>query len=257
MILLFTPNQIASRNIAHRLIADHGFAKKEGKTWEREGIRLIETDAPTVLDVPTEFDTDCIIVLSPHRSKAEGSILTVHVPGNWKNADFGGEPRTLNIAAASRVKILAQEISKEAEKISWKFALEVDHHGPTCSVPIIFVEIGNGEEQWKDENAAAAMANAVSAAIRRNENYEAVFGAGGGHYAKDFTRIVLETELAVGHIAAKYVLDDLDEEMFMQGIEKNVEKISKVLILKKETNSSQKKKLFAFAEKAGVPYELV
>jgi len=40
-------------------------------------------------------------------------------------------------------------------------------------------------------------------------------------------------------------------------MQKTVEKVSKVLILKKETNSSQKKKIIAFAEKHNVAYELV
>jgi len=257
MILWFTPNNIASKNIAEKLIKEHDFAMIKENVWERNGIRMIKTDVPSVLDVPTDFDTDCIIVLSSHRSKVDGKVLTAHVPGNWNDADFGGEPRTLNIAACSRLKILAQEIKKEADRIGWKFCLEADHHGPTCNVPLIFVEIGNGEKEWKDEKASGAIANAVSRAIKRNEQYEAVFGVGGGHYCKDFTRLVLETDLAFGHIAPKYAISDLGEDTFRQALEKNVEKISKILILKKETNSSQKKKVFALAEKFGVPYELV
>ena len=257
MILVFTPHNVASRNIAGELIEKHGFAKTQENVWERDGIRLINTNAPSVIEVPTDFDTDCIVVLSTHKSRKQEKVLTAHVPGNWSDAGLGGEPKTLNIAHASRLKIFLQEIKKEGDRIGWKTSLEVDHHGPTCNVPIIFVEIGTSEEEWNDEKAVSAMANAVSSAIKREGKFEAFLGFGGGHYAKDFTRIVLETELAAGHMAPKYAIDGLDEEMFVQGLEKTVEKVSKVLILKKETNSSQKKKIIAFAEKHNVAYELV
>ena len=257
MLLLFTSQNIASRNIAQKLIDEHGFQKKEENIWEKDGIKLIETNAPSVLDVPTDFDTDCLIILSTHKSKSEGQVLTAHVPGNWNNADFGGERRTLNIAHASMLKTLAKEIKKQADLIGWKFSLEADHHGPTCNVPIIFVEIGNNEEQWKNEKAASAMANAVASAIKHDEEYETVFGVGGGHYTRAFTKIALETELAVGHIAPKYVVDDIDEDTFRQAIEKNVEKLSKVLISKEEVNAKQREKIRELCKKFSVDCEII
>ena len=63
--------------------------------------------------------------------------------------------------------------------------------------------------------------------------------------------------MAVGHVAPKYALDGLEEATFMQAVEKNIERIEKVLMLKKETNSSQKKKIVGFAEKAGLNVELI
>lgn len=257
MILLFTPSNVASKNIAEELIEKHGFAKKQENIWERDGVRLINTNAPSVLEVPTDFETDCIVVLSTHKSRNHEKVLTAHVPGNWADAGAGGQPRTLNIAYASKLKILLQEIKKEGDRIGWKTSLEADHHGPTCNVPIIFVEIGTSEEEWNDSDAVSAMASAVSRAIGRKEEFPAFFGVGGGHYAKEFTKIVLETGLAAGHMAPKYVLDEMDEEMFVQGIERTVEKVSKVIILKKETSGSQKRKIAKLAEKHGIPYELV
>lgn len=256
MILLFTPHNIASKNIAERLIESHGFEKK-GNFWEKEGTLLIETNAKTILEVPTDFDTDCIVVLSTHKSKNHEKVLTAHIPGNWGEAGAGGQPRTLNIAYASKLKIFLQEIKKEGEKIGWKTSLEADHHGPTCNVPIIFVEIGTSENEWNDRAAVSAIASAIANAIKRDEKFETFFGVGGGHYAKDFTQMILETELAVGHIAPKYVLDEMDGEMFLQGIERTVEKVSKIIILKKEASSSHKRKLIELAEKHGIRYELV
>jgi D-aminoacyl-tRNA deacylase len=257
MILLFTPHNIASLNIAKKLIEKHGFKKTSDKEWEREGMRLIETDALSVLDVPTDFDTDLILVLSTHKSKAGGKMLTAHFPGNWGDAKFGGEPRTLNKAYGSKLKALMLELKKANEELQWPLFMETDHHGPTCKAPIMFVEIGSTEEEWKDGQAAEAVAEAVSRFLRHGEEYEVVFGVGGGHYNREFTKMLLESDYAVGHVAPKYAIESLDGNTFRQAIERNVEKVSKVVIQKKETNSSQKKKVIALAEAYGIGYELL
>lgn len=257
MILLFTSNNIASKNIAKKLIEQYDFRKTRENEWEKEGVRLIETNVPTVLDIPCDFDTDCLIVLSSHKSKKSEKRLTAHVPGNWGDADFGGEPNTLNIVNSSRLKILLEEIKKEGDKIGWNVSLEVDHHGPTCNVPLLFVEIGSTENEWNDEKAAEAMARAVDASLKRNEKYQAFFGIGGDHYAREFTKIVLETELAPGHMAPKYAIDNVNENTFKQAIEKCTDNVVKVIILKKETNSSQKKRIVELCEKFKIEYEMI
>lgn len=259
MIILFTSNNIASLNIAKKLIANHGFKKSVDKDneWTKGEMKLIDTKAATVLDVPIDFETDYILVLSTHKSKINEKVMTAHFPGNWSDAEMGGNAKTLNIAAGSRLKILLQEIKKQADRIGWNTSLEADHHGPTGKVPIIFAEIGSGEEEWCDENAAEAMANAIMASFSSHETYETFFGVGGGHYPRAFTKLILEGELAVGHIAPKYVIDVMDEDMFKQAIEKNVENISKVLIVKEETNAVQKEKIKNFATKYGIKYELI
>jgi D-aminoacyl-tRNA deacylase len=256
MIILFTSSNQASANIAKMLVENHSFRKKSDNEWERGGIRMIDTMAPSVLEVPTDFDTDLILVLSTHKSKAGGKMLTAHFPGNWNEARFGGEPKTLNTAWGSRLKTLIRELDS-ANSAKWPMFMEADHHGPTCKSPIMFVEIGSTEEEWKDLNAARDVAQAVSSFIGKDEKYESALGIGGGHYSREFTKVLLEGDLAIGHVAPKYVLDELDEAMFMQAVEKNVEEVKKVLILKKEANSSQKKKVVGFAEKAGLDCELI
>lgn len=263
VIVLFTSENTASANIARKLAGMHGFTAREdgnGDEWVRGDTRLIDTHAPTVLDVPADFEADCLLVLSTHRSKVPGKMLTAHVPGNWADAGMGGRPRTLNVAPVSVLKILLQELKGEGDRIGWPVSLEADHHGPTCEVPILFVEIGNGESEWKDERAAEAVANAVAASLGRaaeHETFETVFCVGGGHYSRTFTKLVLETPLAVGHILPKYAIDALDEEMFRQAVEKNVEKVAKVLVSRDETNAAQRGKISALAEKYGIAVEKI
>ncbi|MBD3210484.1 hypothetical protein GF318_03835 [Candidatus Micrarchaeota archaeon] len=256
MILLFTPNNTASLNIAEKLIERHGFEKTGEKEWERGGNRLIETGAPTILDVPTGFDTDLILVLSTHRSRGGKKMLTAHFPGNWDEAKFGGEPRTLNTAYASRLKTMIREL-ENANTLDWPVYIEADHHGPTCKAPIMFVEIGSTGEEWKNQEAGRIVAQAVSEFLKKNETYEAVLGVGGGHYSREFTKLVLESSLAVGHIAPKYAIEGIAEDTFRQAVQKTVEPVKKVLILKKETNSSQKKKIAGLAERFGLETGLV
>jgi len=250
-ILLFTSNNTASLKIAEKLMENHGFAESGENEWEKNGIRLMDTKAPTILDIPTDFETDYILVLSSHKSRAGEKMLTAHFPGNWGDAKFGGNPKTLNTADGGRIKMLLQELAK-ANDTGWPVYMEADHHGPTCSVPMIFVEIGSTEEEWKNENAAAAAASAVDKCLSRNERYESVLGIGGGHYAREFTKMVVEGDYAVGHIAPKYALDALDFGMFRQAIEKNVETVRKVFLLRESTNRKHKREISGFCAELGL-----
>lgn len=256
MIVLFTRKNPASSNIADRLLETGEFRKTGEKSWSFGEHELIDCGAPSVLEVPTDFNTDAIIVLSTHKSRKGGEMLTVHAPGNWGEAKMGGKSRTLNTAAPSLMKTLIKNINKN-NTLNWPVSLEADHHGPTSKVPMVFVEIGSTEAEWGNRQAGKIIADSVLEALTKVEIAPAVFGVGGGHYSREFTSIDLETEFAVGHIAPKYVLDNLDYEMFRQAVEKNTQDIEKVLIARKATNSGQKKKITEFAGKYGVSYEFI
>ena len=238
-VLLFTSKNISSRNIAEEMI-NLGYESIEKNVWQRDNVKLIDTETESILDVPTDFVTDCVIVLSSHKSKQEQKALTAHFPGNWNNADFGGAPRTLNIAYASKLKIIMQNIYEENKQLNWDVTLEADHHGPTCNVPIIFVEYGGSDKYLTDKNAAKVVAHAVEKSIKNNKTFETVFAVGCGHYPRDFKKMELEDDIAIGHILPKYHLDSLAEDTFKQAIEKNIEKIKQVWILKENLNKKQK-----------------
>lgn len=247
-VILYT-----SKNIASKLIAS--------KLMELEPvIKPIETNAETVLDVPVDYDTDCIIVLSSHKSKAGTPMLTAHFPGNWDKAMMGGKERTLNVAHGRLLKRIVIEMEKARHKHGLDFPLfiEADHHGPFVKVPMIYVEIGSTEKEWRNEVAAKVVAEAVNNAIATKTGdweLETVFGVGGGHYAREFTKLVLEQDdLAVGHICPKYAIESLAEDTFKQAIGKSVDPVERVLVLKDSTNSSQKKKVKELCEKFGVRY---
>ncbi|MFH2105931.1 MAG: D-aminoacyl-tRNA deacylase [Candidatus Micrarchaeota archaeon] len=256
MLILFTERDIASKNIAEHLMK-LGFERK-GEFWHYGKVRMMKTDVESVLDMPTGFETDLILVLSPHKSKAETKMLTCHVPGNWDKADFRGENRILNTVYASKIKIMVNTMKKlAAEKLpDFEVAMEVDHHGPTCKVPILFVEIGSNEEAWQNTVAGEIVAHAVIEAIENNAEWPVAFGVGGDHYAKPFRKIIFEPDnVAIGHIIPKYHLKSLAEDTFKQAIEKSVEKVTKVIVVKDDLNVEQKKKVRELCEKFGLNYE--
>ena len=241
--VLFSSHNIASKNIADAMV-----------NLGAKGI--IDTGVPSILDVPTNFNEDLLIVLSTHKSKTPQKIFTAHYPGNWNKADFGGEDKTLNVAYASKLKSILQNVNEinTRENFGWDVSLEADHHGPTCDIPIIFVEIGSEEEQWKDKKAGAVMAEAVLKALDDNRKFETVFCVGEGHYPKTFNNMELESEFAVGHILPKYQIESLDENLFGQAIKKSVEPVKKVFVVKDSLNVRQKEKIKGFASIFDVEY---
>ena len=268
--VLFTSRNAASRNIAENLLSigefeEHGKIKdvegKEYPTWSYGQHVVVSTDAPSVLDVPTGFDFNYLLVLSSHRSKNRGEMLTVHIPGNWGEAKMGGESETLNIAAPFFSSLLLRRVHGN-NSISWPLFLEADHHGPTIDRPIVFVEIGSEEVQHTDRRAGEVIASAVMDFLKKDvekipqliKSKKCYFGVGGGHYAKEFTELVLSGEYFIGHIAPKYVIDGLDDNLFSQAIERSTRKADGVILLRKSTNQRHKRKILSFCEKGGLEY---
>lgn len=246
---------VASVNIAKELVS-LGFEPSGDGEWKFGKARLIDTKFDRALNVPTDFEADYLVVLSPHRSEAEFRSLTAHIPGNWDRADHGGQPRTLNIAFASMQKALLRKMHEKNAKCGLAFNVnyEVDHHGPTIGKPIIFVEIGSSEKEWKNPLAAKVIAESVFEAITERENGkpETFFGVGGGHYAPKFTKLALEKDMAFGHMLPKYRADSLAEDTFRQAIEKNVEEVEKIMLDKKGVNKEQRGKVEKLAKDFGI-----
>ena len=256
MIILFSSKNPASLNIAQNLM-EKGFVQNDNYLWEYGSHKMIDTKAESILDVPTNFETDCILVLSTHKSKEYKKMLTCHAPGNWGTADFGGENKTLNIVPASKLKTIVLTMKKLAtEKLpDFDVQMEVDHHGPTCSVPILYVEIGPTEKEFTNKIAGEIAASAIIESIKSNKKYSAAIGFGGGHYPERFNNIIFdEKNVSIGHIMPKYQIKNLDEDLFRQAVEKSVEKVEKAIILRKEFNLEQKAKIKELCQKSNVEY---
>jgi D-aminoacyl-tRNA deacylase len=80
------------------------------------------------------------------------------------------------------------------------------------SAPSMFVELGSGEDEWRDPEGARAVARAVlNLHGVAPQGGRALVAFGGGHYAPRPTRILEETAWSVGHVAADWSLTDLGD----------------------------------------------
>ncbi len=163
-----------------------------------------------------EYPSDLYIVLSRHSSRSGEPTLTVHTTGNWGDALYGGQSRTLSYAPAQNMLSALREIEKRKIE-GFSVSYEVTHHGPTLDAPVMFVEVGSTEEQWTREDAAEVIGEAALAALNAAEAPTAI-GIGGGHYAPRFTKIALKKGVAFGHMIPKYAFPYIDEYMIRQAI---------------------------------------
>lgn len=253
------PENFASYNSALELIK-LGFRQSSENTWEFDEAKMIDAkfELACCIDVPTNLETDFFIVLSPHRSKSKFQSLTVHIPGNWNNAEYGGSPRTLNIAYPSVQKALLVKMHEKNARYGLNFnvSYEVDHHGPTIKKPIIFIEIGSSVNEWKNPLAARIIAETVFETISKYKNQpsksETLFGVGGGHYAPKFTKLAIEKDFVFGHILPKYQTNSINQDTFKQAIEKTLEKTEKIALDKKGVTTEQRKKIKELAEEFAI-----
>lgn len=194
---------------------------------------------------PELKDIDFIIFASTHRSKQGNPSLSLHAPGNWRDAELGGHPYKVCNTSAFVLKYLFQNLNKIYEenktnlktnlKTNYEITLEVTHHGPLIDYPCCFIELGSSEEQWGDNQAARIIAKAIlsmqdyDSNLPSRNNWKPAIGIGGPHYAPSFNKIQLSSDYAISHIIPDYILP-LTESMLSEAEEKTKEQIKDVLI---------------------------
>jgi len=189
------------------------------------------------------------IFLSRHRSKMEEPTLTVHPIGNYKDAEFGGKPKTLIPSAPRLMTRLLRLIKKNLQKTTLDFQVcyEVTHHGPYLEIPTFFTEVGSTETQWRQKEPAQIISQSLLELLEKYHYEEylpkdipVLVGIGGGHYAPRFTEIALEKKVAFGHMIPSYHIDpgNITEEMLQKALEKTPN-VSGVYIHKKSLKKSQ------------------
>jgi len=181
-----------------------------GAVYRTDGFELRTfDDLHLYVDDPTAaFDDPDMLLFASRHSGETGALLTAHFTGNFGSAEYGGEAGALAEACPNAHTRCVEAFAEHAPE-AYDVGMECTHHGPShVGVPSMFVELGSGEEQWQDPAGARAVARAILD-LRDAVSYRdrTVVGFGGGHYAPRFTRIVRETDWAVGHIAADWCLD--------------------------------------------------
>lgn len=172
------------------------------------------------------FDDPSLVVFASRHAGETGPLLTAHHTGNFGPAEYGGQERSLACACPNAHARVVESLSTYAPE-KYQVGMECTHHGPTdVGAPSMFVEVGSSEQEWRDPDAARAVAKAIlairgvspdrcesdtSSNGQSNRPCRHLVGFGGGHYAPKFERILRETDWAIGHIAPDWGLDALGD----------------------------------------------
>jgi D-aminoacyl-tRNA deacylase len=203
----------AGQNIRHHI--RHLLDSGDKPPLQANGHTYIFHEVPERLihaeGVDEHLDCDLVIFLSRHSSVNPVPVLTVHVTGNYREAELGGTPRTLAPAAPAMMQATLRALARHCPE-GYRVSYEVTHHGPTDLVhPSFFVEIGSTEKEWTDPIAGRAVAESVLSAVPQEP--VSLIGFGGTHYAARETEIALSSRGAFGHIAHTREIATLDETM--------------------------------------------
>ncbi|ABU82329.1 D-aminoacyl-tRNA deacylase [Ignicoccus hospitalis] len=227
-------------------------AKGAAEALEREyGIKALELpEDPPFFDF-NSLAGDAFIVLSRHSSEKRVKAFTVHHTGNFGEAKLGGEPKRLGVAYPSLACSLLRAMNAFRRE-GYDVTYEATHHGPTSDKPLVFAEIGSVKEDWEDPANHEVLAKAVASwEEHRCEAPKAVW-VGGPHYSKRATKRCLEGEACFGHIAPKYALDHLDEDLLRQMVERSFERPERAYVEKKSLKSELRLRVVKALEDLGL-----
>lgn len=216
----------ASMNIRQRLI--------ERRDWHESGnfsghpilvadeylmvrvdrIHLDEDGVDGRVAADTGRKVDVTIFASRHKAASGIPTLTVHPIGNYSEAEFGGVPGRLSPSSPQLMTDALRGLAGNSEGLGFNVSFETTHHGPLTDGPAFYIEIGSDEGFWDREDAAAAIADTILSL--KETDYPTIVCVGGGHYAPRFSDVALSRRVAIGHMAANYALDALDEDMIGQ-----------------------------------------
>ncbi|MDH5481882.1 MAG: hypothetical protein OEY22_03240 [Candidatus Bathyarchaeota archaeon] len=260
-------------NIAKQILANYNLKKldvnfHENPVYEASvngrKVRLVTLDselvnAQTLTD--TFSDLELTIFISRHSSVSGTPTLSVHTSGNLGEAKLGGLPRKVSVSPANAMRdaLKAMMKLKEEMQLDYEVSYECTHHGPSLNSPTMFVELGSSIRQWNDLKAAEVVAHAAMEAISKFGIFRAtaVLGIGGPHYNMKFTRMMMEDEIAFGHIIPKYAVPSVDIAVLRQCVEKTLEKIEYTVLDWKGIKGQHKPKLVEMLEEIAVPFKKV
>lgn len=237
-VLLVSSEDPASLNIRDRLLEqvdwDHVswfqgtevLAYKDLLLYQRKGIHLyfedvdleiashIEQNLPDLLKDTKPYPLELLVFLSKHRSETGTRSLTVHPPGNYLDADFGGQPGRLPPSAPYEMTAALKALYREKKMLGLadQTTYEVTHHGPYLSSPCFFIEIGSDDTRWNVQESGTAIARALLSSdfLVPNRDLPVAIGIGGGHYAPRFTDRAMRNKYAFGHMLPDHIMQKAD-----------------------------------------------
>ena len=169
-------------------------------------------DGRAASELEERFSTT--VFASKHSSESRIPTLTVHPVGNYSKAEFGGVDGILSPSSPRFMTTALRDLAANSKGLEFKVSFETTHHGPLTDGPAFYIEIGSCEEFWSRDDAGVAVARTILGV--GESDHPTIICIGGGHYAPRFTELALTREVAIGHMAANYALDVLDDHMLLQ-----------------------------------------
>lgn len=270
-IIITTPN-FAGLNIKENILELCDFSETGEEyagypVFVKDNTTLYTTDENCLLmeNLQDKISADLFIMPTIHRSEANKKTISCHTQGNWDKAgeEFGGIQKNLSFAPAFYLKKAFLELVsvQEEMQIDYEPTLECTHHGPQIESPTLFIEIGSTETEWKDKNAGKAIAKVIIKLMEfdadnkdNNEEWRSAIGIGGPHYCNKFNKVMERTDIAVGHVCPKYMLEIVDKDMIKQAFDKTVPKPEFALFDWKGLGQF-KEKMKRILEELDIPYE--
>jgi D-aminoacyl-tRNA deacylase len=194
-----------------------------------------------------QYNLEYITVVSRHWAQSGKPSLTAHPTGNFGKAMYGGRNRELQKTSPNDMrKIYLRLLEAQPEK--FQVSLEATHHSPTqFDVPMFFIEVGSREKEWRNIDVCEYLVTSILAGMDDKAIKPIAIGFGGGHYCPLFSEMIID--FAMGHMAPKYVVDLLTQDLVQQMTEKSMN--PKYYIVD-GLKGRQKRKVQALLEKTGL-----
>ena len=253
---------IAGLNIKDSLLNLYDF-KETGEKYGNnsifqlnKNIKLYTTEKDSIYceNIDKEIEADLFIFATKHKATSKIPSLSVHTQGNWSKAEFGGRNRQVCIAPACYLKQGLIKLNELGKQTDFEIIQECTHHGPYLEKPSMFIEIGSSEEQWKRKDAADIIAKTIYHLVTNEpKQCKTAFGIGGLHHTPNFKKIILNSDIALGHVCPKYMLQSLDKVMIKQALEKTMEKVE-VIVLDWKGLKTEKQRISSLLKEMGLDY---
>jgi D-aminoacyl-tRNA deacylase len=240
----------ASLNIADHLLALAEWDYLE-EYWSYANFRLIIHEERQItlkgIDkrlVSLGLHPSMIIFASKHKSSSEVPWLGGHFTGEFENVEIN-----LSTAAPAGLRSFLQNISVKAPD-GYRISAEATHHGPTdVETPCFFAEIGSCERQWCDPEAAEIVSKAIL--DLQNPELPTFLGFGGGHYMQRQTSLMLNTDIAFGHLFSNYRVNEISYDLVEKAKEKS--RADYAYIDRKSFKAEERDRLIAIIHEIGMP----
>jgi len=198
-------------------------------------------------------DADSYIFASKHQSVSGKPSLLVHVPGNFGKAELGGESKKL-CRSSRYLKDGFLLLKKYNKNSKFEVSVEAVHHGPYLDKEVMFIELGSTEKEWENEEEGKVIAKVIEELLKKVKKYKTVIVLGGGHYNVVGNKILEKSEFDISFICPKHYLEELDEEMMEQMLEKSHNKVEMIVLDYKGLGKS-KRKVLDLLEKMGLKWK--